>query len=157
MSITARIGKTNDDPRCLTKIFTESVDRTCDIHEPCSVISPELTLYYDSENDYINANYLYIPEWNRYYFIKSKTVTSGQRVRIVCYIDVLMSFSDEIKQLECIVTRQSWDLGNHYLKDGEIAIPQNTITRNLLFNGCNPTAYGNEWNNYDTFCVTTIA
>ena len=63
------------------------------------------------------ANYLYIPTFGRYYFIKNMKVDSGRNViEIECEVDVLMSYADKLSQLSCVMKRQA-NIYNTYLAD----------------------------------------
>lgn len=54
------------------------------------------------------SNYVYIPEFNRYYFIDDIEVINNRLWRIYCSVDALMSFKDEILELNCLINRQEW-------------------------------------------------
>ena len=66
------------------------------------------------------ANYLYIPTFGRYYFIKNMKVNSARNViEIECDVDVLMSYADSLLQLQCVVARQENEY-NTYLTDSSL-------------------------------------
>lgn len=43
------------------------------------------------------ANYIHIPEFNRYYFITSISYDRAKRATFVCHVDVLKTYSERIK------------------------------------------------------------
>lgn len=87
------------------KHITQISSANCDIFGECSIESPQLLL---SMNDnIINANYLYIPKFNRYYYITNKTIYDGSKVIINARVDVLMSFWNDMKNSDVIATRSS--------------------------------------------------
>ena len=43
------------------------------------------------------ANYIYIPEFNRYYFITSISYDKAKRATFVCHVDVLKTYANRIK------------------------------------------------------------
>lgn len=70
-----------------------------------SVMRPSLLLAMAS----VNFNYLYIEEFNRYYFISNIASIRNGLWRIDCRIDVLMTFKDTIKLNVGLVTRNQFD------------------------------------------------
>ena len=78
---------------------------SCDIWEPCTIESPVFILDYDA--DYINANYAYISQFGRYYYITDKTIIEGAKVRLTLKSDVLMSFFASCGNSQIIANRSS--------------------------------------------------
>lgn len=102
--------KNDNDKRKLVKNITSPLNVEVLIKESCDVLNPQIELaYFDTFSQY---NYLYIPEWNRYYFINSTNVTLGQMIILNCSIDVLMSWQSQIKTLGGITSRMT---GNNIL------------------------------------------
>lgn len=52
-----------------------------------------------------NSNYCYCSEFGRYYFIESVEALAGGHCLYHCHVDVLYTYSAQIKELECFVTR----------------------------------------------------
>lgn len=77
------------------------------------VVNPTIIL--SSDYEVISANYLYIEDLNRYYYINEKTL-EHQRFILKCHVDVLMSFYDQLKPQRFIVERNGTH-GNLYLED----------------------------------------
>ena len=63
--------------------------------EDTSIEDPTFILR--TQSKVLTANYIYVPNMNRYYYINSYTV-SHQRIYIDCHVDVLMSFKTEFKK-----------------------------------------------------------
>ena len=57
----------------------------------------------------INYNYIYIPDFKRYYYVKNIDCVCNNLYRFDLYCDVLMSFKDDIQNLECFVIRQEFN------------------------------------------------
>lgn len=55
------------------------------------------------------ANYMYIPEFGRYYFISDITLNHTGLYIISARVDPLMSFKEYIKQLDCFVSRNEYE------------------------------------------------
>lgn len=49
-----------------------------------------------NKNIPVNANYAYITEFGRYYFIRDITINANNLITVTFYVDVLMSYKDEI-------------------------------------------------------------
>lgn len=67
--------------------------------------------------DYVlAANYAYIPEFNRYYFINDIISVRRNIWQLIMNVDVLMSYKDELLKLDAFVLRNEFDF-NKYVKD----------------------------------------
>lgn len=79
------------------------------------VINPVITI---AANSIANANYVYIAENNRYYFVKNIDKVRNGFFALSLHVDVLMSFHDDIAMNSAIVNRSNglWDA---YLPDGK--------------------------------------
>lgn len=85
-----------------------------------SVENPVLILE-ESVANIMSANYCYIAEFHRYYFITDKTADVNGVWTISLKVDVLESFKNDIFQLKGIVQRQK-DNYDMYLRDDKIPI-----------------------------------
>ena len=85
-----------------------------------SVETPVLILE-ESVANIMNANYCYISEFHRYYFITDKTADANGLWTISLKVDVLESFKNDIFRLKGIVQRQR-DNYDMYLRDDKIPI-----------------------------------
>ena len=56
-----------------------------------------------------DTNYLYIKEFNRYYFINDIEVYNNQLVILSCHVDVLMTYKDVFRNLNALVSRNEYD------------------------------------------------
>lgn len=103
------------DKRALTKTLENAltVENVLLLDGNDSILSPKLIL---SGVNVANYNYVYIPDFGRYYFITSIDVVDTRRYRISCDVDVLMSFADDIKNLSVISTHAQSNF-NRYLPD----------------------------------------
>lgn len=89
------------------------------------VINPTLVIHGDVPNiDYKKINYIYISDFDRFYYITNIESISNNMLRIFARVDVLMSFWEQIKDNDCIVRRQEnkWNL---YIDDGSFKSYQN--------------------------------
>lgn len=100
------------------KNITAITTRNCDIFEDCSIQNPMLKIAMD--DNIINANYLYIPKFGRYYYIENMNIYDGAYVVINARVDVLMSFWNSFKKSNCIAKR-STSHPNNMIEDGAVA------------------------------------
>lgn len=87
---------------------------SCYVKEPCVVEAPIIVINYDQ--DLKVANYAYIPEFNRYYFIQDRTLSPGSKIELQLKVDVLMTYWADIRNLEIILER----VGDRNLEDSYI-------------------------------------
>lgn len=100
------------------KRITSLTTRHCEIFEDCSIQRPRLKVAMG--DNIINANYLYIPKFSRYYYIENMNIYDGAYVVIDARVDVLMSFWNSFKNSQCIAKRSSSNYDN-MLEDTLIA------------------------------------
>lgn len=74
----------------------------------------------------INANYMFLPDYRRYYYITDITQVRANLVKITGRVDVLMSFKDEIQNSIGIVRKQEHNF-NLYLDDGSLKVYQDKL------------------------------
>lgn len=87
---------------------------TAEIQYDVSITDPVLIMNNDSS--LVNANYFYVEEWARYYFITNRVFLDGNRIEITGHVDVLASFKNEILQSDCIAARSASN-SNPYIID----------------------------------------
>ena len=96
-----------------TKIPGNGHEVEGNIFEPCEILAPVLII---SPNNYnITYNYVQIPEFERYYFIKSWEF-SGGRYYATCAVDVLASHKTQIGETTQYVLRSASEF-NEYVID----------------------------------------
>lgn len=93
------------------------------LREECSMLTPSIV--YQSEN-VPTFNYVYIPIFNRYYFVTSLSSVSKNVWRMELNCDVLMTYKNEILLLQGVVGRQEVDF-NPLLVDNELPTQNNPI------------------------------
>lgn len=85
----------------INKVLGSYIAMTGTLRGESSVINPSFLIEYSNPSDY---NYCYIPSFGRYYFITNITSVRNNIWRIDCSVDVLMSFKNEILNLNVIVS-----------------------------------------------------
>lgn len=112
------------DPNTINKTLTEVTTLSGELKTRCDIISPNITI---SNNGMINANYCYIPEFGRYYFIVRQTILNNNVIEIDLNVDVLESFKLEILSLPCILENSTTNNDN-YLSGPEWVTSVKTTT-----------------------------
>lgn len=103
--------------KSITPAFTNPITGT--LREKTSMLNPSI-LFEISPSSLKDVNYMYITEFDRYYFIEDIIADSNGLTRVVGRVDVLMSYADSIKNSEAIVKRNAISY-NLLLNDGSLA------------------------------------
>lgn len=125
--------KNNNDINYMNKSLTTLT--TCSdikLKEPTNIVSPTFILSGINTSDIIDTNYLYYPEFKRYYFIKDKTSTNNDLWELHCEVDVLETFRAQVGQLEAVIQRQE-NMYNLYLDDGSLKAYSNPMVQTKKF------------------------
>ena len=80
----------------------------------------------------LNCNYIYIEEFDRFYFVNDIISVRNDMWQLNCNVDVLMSFRNEILNQTAVIQRneKEWNL---YLDDGIFKSYQNPIIQTKNF------------------------
>ena len=116
--MTLILMSTDSDAKTVNKTVQTVKECECKVYGSCSLLAPVMFLKYDSV--LTNCNYAYIPDYGRYYFMKSPVMLSGGRCLLGLTVDPLMSHKDGIKNLFCNITRYE-RTGMTMLADSNIA------------------------------------
>ena len=119
----------------MTAILYNNVSDSRKINKNLNELSTiNITLYLDTNvetpvfkvKNYINnANYMYVPDLHRYYYINNYTL-SNQCVYLHCTVDVLETYKTEILNSECLISRSETDY-NDNIVDTLAPITENTV------------------------------
>ena len=83
------------------------------LRDECSITDPSIII----QSDILpNFNYIYIPIWNRYYYVNEITSVRYGLWRISLHVDVLMTYKVDILNLNAIIDRQEFKY-NRYITD----------------------------------------
>lgn len=131
--MTVNIGTCLDDPRKMNKSPSLTISANCDIHDATDIMNPVFILAYNAA--YIGCNYMYVPDWGRYYYITAVTALSGTRMQIEGKEDTLQTFAAELSEIECAINKQEQFEGvaTLFFKDPDIIPRQDTVTFTQLF------------------------
>lgn len=102
--MTVTLYKTSDDRRVVTKTLTSIASNVTIIpKEQLDILTPRIRLAWNSA--YLAANYMYISDLGRYYFISDMLLNTGHNIDIIGNVDVLMTYASQIKALEATIIR----------------------------------------------------
>lgn len=127
----------------VTKTLTQIKSVTAEFYEESTIIDPVILLDYDAA--LFASNYVYIPMFNRYYFIKNVDIYNGRQLRLQCHVDVLMSFN--IRSLTGVIARNE-KMYNLYYADGAFKI--------LNYKQVVTKAFPNSFNSNSNLLLTVV-
>lgn len=119
----------NEPMNKINKTPVEKFTLTGELRDESSIVDPVILIEHAKP---IEANYAYIPEFNRYYYIKDITSVRTGLWRITMHTDVLKTFSEGILNSPCIVAKSSSRF-NLYLNDSDYKCQQNDIVMTKTF------------------------
>ena len=111
--MTIQLCNTADENNVINKTIATIDTVTATIKGDSSIINPTLILEY--KTPLIGVNYVFIPDWNRYYFVKDMRVVTGGRYEIDLSVDVLQSFKEQILKCGVILSDTEQTGLNKYL------------------------------------------
>lgn len=85
------------------------------LRDKTSILNPIIVV--ESDNFIGNANYAYIQEFSRYYFITDIKCIRENLFEIMMKVDVLMSFKDDILSSYAIIDKTTASETSYYLPD----------------------------------------
>ena len=128
MSYTCYLYINSSGKNYATKALTGETAVSCDFKNPLDVVTP--TIYIAASDAYATYNYVYIPEFGRYYFAKCVGGTS-QTLTFECKSDPLMSFKTGILAAKAVIARNPWSY-DKYIHDPKLPLESRTIRQTYL-------------------------
>lgn len=122
MSFSITLMRNDSEINRLSKFTVALTTVTGTLKEQTSIIDPVIKIQADLSS-LTNCNYMYIPEFNRYYFVNDIKAITGNIIEISGHVDVLSTYAAEIRNNTAITRRQenNWNL---YLNDGTFRVYQ---------------------------------
>lgn len=106
-----------------------------------NIQTPQIVLGSVDFSNILKANYAYISDWKRYFYIRNISHLNAKQLLLSLDCDVLMSFRESIKNSSGILKRQS-NRYNMYLSDSQFATENREITNTYQFpNGFSESNY----------------
>lgn len=120
--MTIQLCNCSSDPRRINKAYTVIEEVTASPYGEITVTDPVFRLRRKG-NELAGINYVYVPDWLRFYFVNDIKIASGDIMELSCHIDVLNSFKTAILDSRAICVRsERTDVG-----------PRNSGTANGTF------------------------
>lgn len=110
---------TTDNPNKLNKTLTQLQTFTVSLIHSQNILTPELI--FTKSNYNMQANYLYIQEYNAYYFITDRNIDSGNRITLECSIDCLYTNREQILNCDVTVIRNE-NVKTNYFQDDKLPL-----------------------------------
>lgn len=95
---------TGSEKNAIFKDLQNGIELSGTLRNESSVINPSFLMEIDNPSQY---NYCFIPEFNRYYFITDIVSIRNDIWRINCAVDVLMSYQEQLLNLDVIVNNNT--------------------------------------------------
>lgn len=114
--MTAILYNNVSDSREINKNLTELSTINITLYLDTNVVTPVFKV----KNFINNANYMYVPDLHRYYYINNYTL-SNQCVYLHCSVDVLMTYKNQILNNTYLIKRNEF-LKDNRLVDNEIPV-----------------------------------
>ena len=131
MSFDIHLMRNSSPKNQLDKSLTNITTATGTLKEDTSIIDPVIKIQC-SMDSVRNCNYMYVPNFGRYYFVTDIRSITNSIVEFTAHVDVLTTYAGQIRGNTAIVKRQEnrWNL---YLDDGTFNIYQNphVLTKNF--------------------------
>lgn len=121
--------RVEDDPRVVNKtLSSEHLDINATCTDAKDILNPEFVINLAAQVS-ANYNYMYIPEFHRYYFITDIAYDTAQNLVLSAHVDVLKSYAGSIPSIKGMITRSS--NANGEMTDGTLPINENVKTLHI--------------------------
>lgn len=109
--------KNASDNNVVNKNITQIAEYDINIYGDNVKENPTIILKYNAS--ILGCNYIYIPDFGRYYYASMRGLDVGGNISFECTCDLLKSYASDICNSNATCTRSSF--GNDYIKDNMIA------------------------------------
>lgn len=97
---------TSDDDTVMNKTLELKYDITMELKDSQNITQPAILLFENEDLDLRSVNYAYIPEFKRYYFIRSVNVAPNNIYQLLLECDVIETFKEQILNSTAEITRK---------------------------------------------------
>lgn len=125
MGFIVKLGVCSDPVNKISKIMTNVTDFDCIVKkvEGINIMNPTILV----NSSVVDFNYCYIPDFKRYYYIKSVNIAPNGIFEVELNEDVLMSWKNYINNSKAMLKRSA-DFRNYYLADRSMPVTNKTLT-----------------------------
>ena len=119
-----------DDSNYINKRLTNKSDiSNVTLKNSTDYVNPVIML----QTETIDFNYVYIPTFKRYYFVREITSLKNNLWSVALHVDVLMSFRSQIKNVRAITKRQEYLCNNDLIDDRLRLLNYPALQTNVTF------------------------
>lgn len=117
----------NSENEKVDKSLSRVIDQSgnCNLDEGSDILNP--TLLFNSSGWTSAAisriNYVFIQEFNRYYYVDNITIVRQNMLKLKCHVDVLMTYKSQIRSNYAVISRQKNNY-NLQLNDSQFKVEQ---------------------------------
>ena len=122
--MTIKLYTNNSEKITVNKDITELMSLNGILRDNTSIQNPVIILNRNI-SELINCNYVFISDFNRYYYVNNINSVKQNLTELTLSCDVLMSFKDDILKQTAIIKKQQ-ELWNLYIDDGSFSAQQNS-------------------------------
>ena len=115
--MTIELYKNLSEPNIVNKNITLLATASGALRDGTSILSPTIRLEYDSTVQAIN--YVYIVEFERFYFVGDIASVRSGLWDLACHVDVLSTYKNQLYNLSAVIARQEKSY-NLYLEDDRL-------------------------------------
>lgn len=142
--MTIKLLNTSSDENVVNKAYSNIATLSASqANDEIKIDAPEIIINYDAS--YLACNYVKIDEFNRFYYVREKSVINGNQLRFSLESDPLMSFKSAILSSTCIAGR-STSHPNMNIVDPLVSfhpVPERKYTK--ISTGFTPSASGGSY------------
>ena len=136
---TADRKKINKKPAPIGSAFTYEIKHDSSILNPIVIVSRDRL-----GDQWIDANYAYLKEFKRYYFIDDIETMTGGRLAFHLSVDVLYSYRGDLIGKSFIIARSESD-GSSYFVDAEKALQSTKVVSYKILGHIPQDSTGNKY------------
>lgn len=122
--MTVKFYKMTSTSNTINKKKSQIQESDCQLYDETDILNPSLLMKYNK--NLLSSNYIYIEEFERFYFINNIEIIDGNRIVVRCHVDVLDSYWNRIKETQQHIIRNSEQF-NLYMKDDVMQVTQRTL------------------------------
>ena len=112
--MTINLYNYGDEKNVIHKALSSPVVMTGELRDGTSITDPAILIEYTDPHIF---NYVYIPEFSRYYFITDIVSTRQGLWEIYLHVDVLKSYEEDINECSCILENTQSEGLTEYMQD----------------------------------------
>lgn len=128
------LGVNSSEPNKVVKTISNQTSMEGILRDESSLLSPSITV--QSFTDISRFNYCFIEDFKRYYYITDIVMLRSGLWLVKLRVDVLYTYSQQIKNNSAIVDKQYQNTGNaKYFNDGSYKNTVKTATEIINFSG----------------------